>query len=135
MTEERHDTVAEERREATNGHSCHGVSFLKGLFAGALVGTAAGILVAPRAQATLRALRRQVTEAAATIGDAAVDGYRQAGAQVSDAVDDLHDKGREAYGKVLRAVVHGAQEVKTLATEAGTERHRPAPKASARRSS
>lgn len=130
MTEKRYETMTDNRLEATHGQ---GVSFLKGLFAGALVGTAAGVLFAPQAYAALRNLRRQVTDAAANIGDAAAERYQQASAQVSNAVDDLHEKGRGAYGKVLVAVARGAEEVKNHATEAQTELDRP--KASARHSS
>lgn len=135
MTEKRRETMTEERLEATNGHGDQGVSFLRGLFAGALVGTAAGILFAPQAYAALRSFRRQLTDTAENIGDAAAERYRQTSAQVSDAVDDLHEKGRGAYGKVLSAVVRGAQDVESHATEAQAELRRSAPKASARRSS
>jgi len=127
--------MTEKRLEATNDHGGQGASFLKDLFAGALVGTAAGILFAPQAVAALRSLRRQLTDTAANIGDAAAERYQQASTQVSDAVDDLHEKGRGAYGKVLSAVVRGAQDVKNHATEAQTELDRSAPKASARHSS
>jgi gas vesicle protein len=127
--------MTEKRLEATNDHGGQAASFLKGLFAGALVGTAAGILFAPQAVAALRSLRRQLTDTAANIGDAAAERYQQASTQVSDAVDDLHEKGRGAYGKVLSAVVRGAQDVKNHATEAQTELDRSAPNASARHSS
>lgn len=134
MTEKRRETIPEKRHgaatdaqhEAANGHS---ISFLKGAFVGTLVGTAVGILFAPHAHAALRSLRRQLTDTAADIGDAAADRYREAGAQVSDAVDDLHEQGREAYGKVLSAVGRGAQDVEHHATETRTELNRGAPKA------
>jgi hypothetical protein len=69
------------------------------------------------------------------VGDAAAERYRQASTQVSDAVDDLHEKGRGAYGKVLSAVARGAQDVKDHATDAQIELDRSAPKASGRHSS
>ena len=135
MTEKQRDTMTEQRLEATNGHGGQSVSFLKGLFAGALIGTGAGIRFAPQAYAALRNLRRQLTDTAANVGDAAAERYRQASTQVSDAVDDLHEKGRGAYGKVLSAVARGAQDVKDHATDAQIELDRSAPKASGRHSS
>jgi len=135
MNEQRYDTMTEKRLAATNGHGGQSVSFLTGLFTGAFVGAAAGILFAPHAYAALRSLRRQVTDTVASVGDTAAEGYRQASTQVSDAVDDLQEKGRGAYGKVLTAVARGAQDVKDYATDAKTELDRSASKASGRHSS
>jgi gas vesicle protein len=132
MTEKPGDTMTETRLEATNGQ---GISFLTGLISGALIGTGIAILFAPQASAALRRLRRQVADTAATAGDAAGERYRQASAQVSDAVDHLHEKGRGAYGSVLGAVARGAQDVKDHATDARIELVRSAPKPSGRHSS
>jgi gas vesicle protein len=131
MTEKRYDTMTGQPLEATNGQG----SFVKGLCAGALVGTAAGIFFAPQASAALRSLRRQLTDTAANVGDAAAARYRQASTQVSDAVDDLHEKGRGAYGQVLSVVARGAQDVKDHATDAKAELDRSASKAAGRQSS
>jgi hypothetical protein len=77
----------------------------------------------------LRNLRRQVTDTAANVGDAA-ERYRQASTQVTDAVGDLREKGQGAYGKVLSTVARGAQDVKDHATEAHIELDRGESKAS-----
>ena len=74
---------------------------------GALIGMAAGVLFAPRIYAALRAVRRQVTGAAAGAGDAVVD--------------DLRQTGRGVYGKALSIVIRGAEDVRERATEAQAE--------------
>ncbi|OFW02760.1 MAG: hypothetical protein A3I61_16470 [Acidobacteria bacterium RIFCSPLOWO2_02_FULL_68_18] len=74
---------------------------------GALIGTAAGVLFAPRIYAALRAVRRQVTEAAVGAGNAVGD--------------DLRQTGRGVYGKALSMVIRGAEDVKERATEAQAE--------------
>lgn len=81
----------------------YGSGVLAGLFAGALLGTAAGVLFAPQIQAALRNLRRELTDAAA---------------DARDTVDDLQEKGRGAYGKALSVVARGAEEVKERVAEA-----------------
>jgi len=118
MTETRHENTTEPRLEAATGHSG---GFLKGLFGGALVGTAAGVLFAPQIHAALRNVRRQLTDATADAGDAAAERYREVKTRVGDAVDDLQQKGRGVYGKALTAVVRGAEEIKERATEAQDE--------------
>ena len=117
MNETRHEDTTEPRVEAAGQSS----RFLKGLFGGALIGTAAGLLFAPQINAALRSIRRQLTDAAAGTSDAAAEKYREATTRVGDAVDDLHQKGRGVYGKALSAVVRGAEGVKERATEAQTE--------------
>ena len=118
MTETRDENTTEPRLEAASGHSG---GFLKGLFGGALIGTAAGVLFAPQIYAALRSLRRQLTDAAADAGDAFAERYREATTRVGDAVDDLQQKGRGVYGKALSVVVRGAEDVKERAVEAQTE--------------
>ena len=118
MHETRHEEIAEPRVEATAGHRSW---FLTGLVGGALIGTAAGVLFAPRINAALRNTRRQLTDAAAGASDAAAETYREATTRVGDAVDDLQQKGRAVYGKALSAVVRGAEDVHERATEARSE--------------
>ena len=118
MTETGRENTTEPRLEAASVQS--GV-FLIGLFGGALIGTAAGVLFASQIHAAVRNLRRQLTDAAAGASDAASARYRAATTQVSDAVDDLQQKGRGVYGKALSAVVRGAEDVKERATQAQTE--------------
>jgi gas vesicle protein len=118
MTETRNENIAEPRFEPANGH---GNGFLKGLFGGALLGAAAGVLFAPQLHAAFRDLRRQLTDVAADATDAATERYRDATAAVGEAVDDLQQKGRGLYGKALSVIVRGAEEVQERATEAQTD--------------
>jgi gas vesicle protein len=118
MTERRNENASDPRFEAVKGESS---GFMKGLFGGALLGTAAGVLFAPQMYAALRNLRLQVANAATDVGDAAAKRYRDATTQVGDAVDDLQQKGRGLYGKALSVVVRGAEEVQERATDAQTD--------------
>ena len=118
MTETRHESITEPRLEAANGQSG---GFLIGLFGGALIGTAAGILFAPQIKAAVRNIRRQLTDAAAGASDAATAGYRAAATRVGDALDDLQQKGQGVYENTLSAVARGAEDVKERATEAQIE--------------
>lgn len=130
MNETRQEDTNEPRLEAAGNRSL----FLKGLFSGVLIGTAAGVLFAPQINAALRNVRRQLTDTAAGARDAAAEGYREATTRVGDAVDDLQQKGRGIYGKALSAVVRGAEDIKERATEAQSELDQSAAYA-ARRSS
>jgi len=118
MNETRREHTTEPRLAAAAGDSS---PFLKGLFGGALIGTVAGVLLAPQIHAALRNIRRQLRDMAAGAGDAAADKYREATTSIGDAVDDLQQKGRAVYGKALSAVVRDAEDVKEPATEAQTE--------------
>ena len=71
-------------------------------------------------QAALRNVRRQAADAAVGASDAAADTYQHATTRVGDAIVDLQQKGRGAYGKALSTVVRGAEDVKERATEART---------------
>ena len=117
MNETRREDTTEPRLAAAGDNR----RFLKGLFGGALIGTIAGVLLAPQIHAAVRNLRRQLRDRAAGAGEAAADKYREATTCVGDAVDDLQQKGRAVYGKALSAVVRGAEDVKERATEAQTE--------------
>jgi gas vesicle protein len=109
-------------------------SFLIGLFGGALIGTAAGVLFASQISAAVRNLRRQLTDAAAGASDAASARYRAATTRVGDAVDDLQQTDRGVYGKALSAVVRGAEDVKEQAVEAQIELDQSAANATRRSS-
>ena len=112
-----------------------GSRFLAGLVGGALIGTAAGVYFAPRINAALRNIRRQMTDTAVGAGDVAAEKYREATTRVGDAVDDLQQTGRAVYGRGLSAVVRGAEEVKQRATEARGELDESPAAATPRRSS
>jgi len=111
-----------------------GQAFLTGLLGGALLGTVAGVLFAPQIYAAFRQVRRELTDAVAEAGDAATGAYRDAATRAGEAVDDLHDKGRGAYGKVLSVIIRGAEDVEGQATEAQAELDQSAARAAARRS-
>lgn len=132
MNETRHEHATEPRLEAAAGKNSS--VLLMGLVGGALVGAAAGVLFAPQISAALRNIRRQLNDTTAGASDAAAEQYREATTRVGDAVDDLQQKGRAAYGKALTAVVRGAEDVKERATEARSELDQSAA-ATARRSS
>lgn len=112
--------------EAASRQSGH---FLTGLFGGAMIGTAAGVLFAPELNAALRTLRRQLTDAAGDAGDAAAERYREATTRVGDAVDDLQKKSRSVYGKTLSVVARGAEDVAERAADAQIELERSASEA------
>lgn len=117
MNETRQEDTNEPRVEAAGNRS----RFLKGLFSGVLIGTAAGVLFAPQINAALRNVRRQLTDTAGGARDAAAEKCQEATTRVGDAVDDLQQKGRGVYGKALSAVVRGVEDVKERATEVQTE--------------
>lgn len=103
MIDARHEQMTMLPPEAAGGHR----GMLRALVGGALIGTAAGVLFAPRIQAALRTVRRQVTDAAAGAGEGMVD--------------DLRQTGRGVYGKALSIVIRGAEDVRERATEAQAE--------------
>jgi gas vesicle protein len=91
---------------------------MTGLVGGALLGTAAGVLFAPQIYAALKQVRRELADCMSGAGDSATGAYRDAAARAGDAVDDLQDKGRGAYGKVLSVIIRGAEDVEGKATDA-----------------
>lgn len=95
-----------------------GQRFTTGLFGGALLGAAAGILFAPQIFAAFKQLRREVSDCLSEAGDSATGAYRDAAARASGAAEDLHDKGRGAYSKVLNGIIRGAEDVEAKATDA-----------------
>jgi gas vesicle protein len=93
-------------------------AFMKGLVGGALLGGAAAVLFAPQIFAALKQMQREVADAATEAGDAATGAYRDAAARAGGAAEELRDKGRGAYGKVLSGIIHGAEDVEAKATDA-----------------
>lgn len=85
-----------------------GGSFLMGLLAGTVLGAGLGMLFAPRPGSELR---NQLTEQAGRLRSTAGDAYSQASTKVNQVVD----KGREAYD---RARHHGGET--GLGSETGT---------------
>lgn len=118
MMERRREGTTDARLEAANGRD---IGFLKGLIGGMLIGTAAGVLLAPQIHAALRSLRRELTDATADARHAATEKYQEATARAGDAVDALQETGRDVYGKALNVVVRGAEDIKARATEAQIE--------------
>ena len=84
---------------------------MTGLFGGALLGAAAGALFAPQIYAAIKQVRRELADCVSGAGDTSNDAYRDAMARAEDAVDDLRDKGRGAYGKVLSVIIRSAEDV------------------------
>ena len=117
MTDTRHENMTEPRTTVAG----HNGAFLRGAVGGALLGTAAGVIFAPQISAALGQLRRQMTDAATDAGGAAAGKYRETATLVGDAVDDLQQKGRAAYGKALSAVKRGADDVKARVADAQAE--------------
>jgi gas vesicle protein len=83
----------EQERSETNS----GVTFITGLFAGALIGTGIGLLFAPRKGSELRG---QVSDAAASLGKT-----------VSKTADECVQKGRSAYDRVRDVASQGGDEI------------------------
>ena len=98
---------------------------MKGLFGGALIGTAVGVLFATEIYAAWRNRQRQLMDGAAKVSAAAAETYRDAASKAGDAVDDLQQKGRGVYGKALSVVVRGAEAVEDRATDAQYDLERP----------
>ncbi len=101
--------------------SRQGQAFTKGLFGGALIGTAVGVLFATEIYAVWRNRQRQLMDAATNVRNAATEKFRDATSKAGDAVDDLQQKGRGVYGKALSVVVRGAEAVEDRATDAQSD--------------
>jgi gas vesicle protein len=99
-------------------------AFMKGVFGGALIGTAVGVLFATEIYAAWRHRQRQLIDAAANVSDAAAERYRDATSKAGDVVDDLQQKGRGVYGKALSVVGRGAEAVTERATDAQNDLQR-----------
>jgi gas vesicle protein len=91
---------------------------MSGLIGGAVLGAAAAALFAPQILAALKQVRRELAECLSEAGDSATVAYRDAAARAGDAADELHDKGRGAYGKVLSVIIRGAEDVEGKAADA-----------------
>jgi gas vesicle protein len=121
MIEARHERTTDARFRPANGQ---GNGFLMGLVGGVLMGAAAGVLLAPQIQASIRYCRRELTDAMADARRDAAGKYHEVREQVGEAIDDLQEKGRDAYGKALHVVTQGADDVKVRATEAQADLNR-----------
>jgi gas vesicle protein len=99
-------------------------AFMKGVFGGALIGTAVGVLFATEIYAAWRHRQRQLMDAAARVSNAAADRYRDATSTAGDAVDELQQKGRGVYGKALSVVGRGAEAVEERVTDAQNDLQR-----------
>ena len=115
-------------------HTRRGQGFMTGLFGGALLGAAAGALFAPQIFSAFKQVRRELADCLGEAGESATGAYRDAAARAEDAVDDLHDKGRGAYGKVLSVIIRGAEDVEGKAANALDELDQSAAVAANRRS-
>jgi len=91
---------------------------MTGLLGGAALGTITGVLFAPQIYAAFKSVRSELAGAIADAEDAATGAYRDATTRAIDAVDDLHEKGRGTYGKVLSVIIKSAEEVEGRATAA-----------------
>jgi gas vesicle protein len=103
-----------------------GGGFVLGLLcaaaAGAAVGVAVGLLLAPK---TGSELRQQISESTGRIRRGAADGYSATVEAVSGAVGDVIARGKKARRRGQQAyddVRQGAQEVKQAVSEAVPER-------------
>jgi gas vesicle protein len=118
MIEARHERTTDARLEDANGP---GSSFLRGLVGGVLIGAAAGVLLAPQIQASIRYCRRELTDATADARRDAAGKYHEATARVVTAIDDLQERGRDAFEKALHVVTKDHDDVTSRTTEAQIE--------------
>jgi gas vesicle protein len=95
-----------------------GHRFVTGFFGGALLGAAAGVLFAPQIFAAFKQVRRELADCVTEAGESAAGAYREATVRAGDAAEELTDKGRGAYGKVLSVIIKGAEDVEGRATDA-----------------
>jgi gas vesicle protein len=96
------DTVIREYDSADSQGS--GAAFFTGLLAGAVIGSSLGLLFAPRKGSELRG---QVADSAASVGKA-----------VSKTVDELADRGREAYTRARDVMSRTGDEIDRVAADA-----------------
>ena len=87
--------------------------FVIGLLTGTFVGAGLVMWFAPRSASELG---ERINDSATRLGERASAQYRQAGARVGEAVNELARKGQDVAGVVAEAVARGANEVELLAT-------------------
>jgi gas vesicle protein len=90
--------------EQGRSDSNSGVTFLTGLFAGALIGTGIGLLFAPRKGSELR---EQLSDAATNMGKT-----------VSKTADEFVQKGRSAYDRARDVASRAGDEIDRVADAA-----------------
>jgi gas vesicle protein len=94
-----------------------GFAFGLGLVAGAAIGAGLGLLFAPRSGA---ALRRGIGRRARALQDDASEQYER----VTEAANDLADRGRDAAQRAKTAVATGLREARRYAADAADELNR-----------
>jgi gas vesicle protein len=87
--------------EQGRSESNSGVTFITGLFAGALIGTGIGLLFAPRKGSELR---EQLSDAATSVGKT-----------VSKTADEFVQKGRTAYDRARDVASRAGDEIDRVA--------------------
>jgi gas vesicle protein len=103
--------------EQTETHRTYG--FVIGLAAGTVVGACLALWLAPQAASELR---KRATESARRVGADATKRYRDAGARVGAAVDQVAEVGQDARDGLADAVVRGAKAVERHATATKSSR-------------
>jgi gas vesicle protein len=86
-----------------------------GLVIGACVGAGVVLWLAPRVAAEIR---QRATDSAKGLGQRASEHYRQAGASLGEAVDQITRKGQGVRDELADAVAQGAHAVERAATAA-----------------
>lgn len=97
-------------------------NFVMGLLCGAAVGTAVGLLLAPKAGSELR---HQIYESGGRLKQSAADGYTAAAGKVSTVVGDLVERGKKAAQRgqdTYTQVRQSAGEVADAAADAVNDR-------------
>jgi len=84
-----------------------GSGFVMGLFTGAIVGAALGVLFAPKAGSELRS---ELSDQAGKIKDQASLGYQRAADTATQWAEKGRQKGREAFDRTRDAVSRGTEE-------------------------
>jgi len=109
-----------------NQSSSSNLSFVAGLFTGAVIGAGVGMLFAPRAGSELRgqladsasAMGRRMSETIDAVADAGRDAYQQARDVAATAGDEL----KSAAGDVSSGVNKGATAIRNAAAAAARGR-------------
>jgi gas vesicle protein len=111
-----------------------GQGFTTGFIGGALLGGVAAALFAPQISAAFQQVRREIANCMGDARVSATGAYREAAARAGEAAEELHDKGRGAYGTVLNVIIKGAEDVEGRAADALDELDQSAAVAAARKS-
>jgi len=101
----------------TQEHRDYG--FVIGLLTGTFVGAGLAMWLAPRSASELR---QRMTDSAKSLAKRASERYQQANTRVSEAVDELTQKGEGVRDDIAEAVASGAREVERYATAVKSDR-------------